>query len=116
MRIASALTCLTLALATSAARADGVDRRGAFRQPSLPGSAPAAPSSPPPPADSARVDGCLREAFAARGLNPYGDPPGALYMGGTPLFDEAGGRGRTLAEYAERKHPELVARCRLKAR
>jgi hypothetical protein len=39
--------------------------------------------------------------------NPYGDPKGTVYAGGTPLFDERSGRSRDRFEYILEKHPEL---------
>jgi hypothetical protein len=40
-------------------------------------------------------------------LNPFGDPSGTMYAGGTPLFDERTGRSRDRYEYILEKHPEL---------
>ena len=39
--------------------------------------------------------------------NPYGDPQGTAYMGGTPLFDERTGRTKDKFDYILEKHPEL---------
>ncbi len=39
--------------------------------------------------------------------NPFGDPPGTAYMGGTPLFDERTGRSKDRYEYILERHPEL---------
>lgn len=50
----------------------------------------------------------IEERIAERGLNQYGDPRGTMYMGGTPLFDEATGRTRDRWEFLADKHPELV--------
>jgi hypothetical protein len=39
-------------------------------------------------------------------LNEYGDPQGTVYVGGTPLFDEATGMYQPLYEYLLSQHPE----------
>lgn len=54
---------------------------------------------------------CLDAQLAARGLNPYGDPPDTMYAGGTPLFDETTGKRRDRAEYVFAKHPEIARAC-----
>lgn len=43
-----------------------------------------------------------------QGLNPYGDPAGTVYLGGSPLFDEE--TGETVDRYLHvlRKHPVLL--------
>lgn len=51
----------------------------------------------------ARIEKWLK----AEGKNEYGDPPGTLYAGGTPLFDERTGRVRDRFEYILDKHPHL---------
>jgi len=53
-----------------------------------------------------RVDRWLKE----RGLNEYGDAPGTVYAGGTPLFDERTGRRTDRYDYILRRHPELRPR------
>jgi len=50
-----------------------------------------------------RVDRWIRE----NGRNEYGDPPGTVYAGGTPLFNEMTGRTTDRYEYILKKHPEL---------
>lgn len=40
-------------------------------------------------------------------LNPYGDPRDTMYLGGTPLFNEATGKSKDKYEYILEKHPEL---------
>ncbi len=39
--------------------------------------------------------------------NPYGDPSGTMYTGGTPLFDERTGKSKDKYEYILERHPEL---------
>jgi hypothetical protein len=45
--------------------------------------------------------------IAETGRNPYGDPKGTAYAGGTPLFDERSGARKDRYEYILEKHPEL---------
>jgi len=59
----------------------------------------------------ARRESCLDAWLAQRGLNAYGDPPGTMYMGGTPLFDEATGERRDRVAYLIAKLPELAKAC-----
>jgi hypothetical protein len=42
-----------------------------------------------------------------RGLNEYGDAPGTMYTGGTPLFDEKNGTAVDRYVYLIRRFPEL---------
>ena len=39
-------------------------------------------------------------------LNEYGDPNDTVYIGGTPLFDEATGKKIDKYEYILRSHPD----------
>jgi len=64
---------------------------------------PAPPSAPPP--------SCLDAQLAAKGLNPYGDPPDTMYPGGTPLFDEKSGKRTDREAYVRAKHPEIARAC-----
>lgn len=41
-------------------------------------------------------------------LNRFGDPPGTMYSGGTPLFDEATGACLDRHEYVIRRHPRIL--------
>lgn len=41
------------------------------------------------------------------GLNEYGDSPGTVYTGGTPLFDETGGGYQDRYQRVLEKYPEL---------
>ena len=73
---------------------------------------------PPPPVHQApvergqsAVDDQLRRRIddwiKRNGRNPYGDPPGTMYMGGTPLFDENTGVTKDRYLYILEQHPEL---------
>ena len=61
---------------------------------------------PPPPAES-----CLDRQLAAKGLNPFGDPQGTMYTGGTPLFDEKTGRSTPREQYVFARHPDIARAC-----
>lgn len=50
-----------------------------------------------------RIDQWVRE----NGLNEFGDRPGTVYAGGTPLFNEMTGRQMDRYEYILKRHPEL---------
>jgi hypothetical protein len=62
--------------------------------------------SPAPAAPS-----CLDAQLAAKGLNQYGDPPGTMYTGGTPLFDEKTGVSTAREQYVYAKHPDIARAC-----
>ena len=53
--------------------------------------------------DKQRIDDWIKQ----NKLNSYGDPPGTMYMGGNPLFDERSGQLRDRYEYIMSRHPEL---------
>jgi hypothetical protein len=55
------------------------------------------------PATKQRIDRWIKE----KGRNEYGDPKDTMYMGGTPLFNEATGRRKDRYEYILERHPEL---------
>ena len=78
--------------------------------PQPPQAAVPAPSRPlagtEPPVDEQlhrRIDEWIR----GNGLNPYGDPQGTMYSGGTPLFDESTGITKDRYQYILEQHPEL---------
>ena len=50
-----------------------------------------------------RIDQWIRE----NGRNEFGDPPGTVYAGGTPLFNEMTGQSMDRYEYILKRHPEL---------
>jgi hypothetical protein len=49
----------------------------------------------------------IDEWIARHGLNDYGDPPGTMYRGGSPLFDERTGVLKDRYLYILEHHPEL---------
>ena len=60
---------------------------------------------------SAPAQSCLDRQLTEKGLNPFGDPEGTLYAGGTPLFDEKTGRSVPREQYVLAKHPEIGRAC-----
>jgi hypothetical protein len=54
---------------------------------------------------------CVDRELAARGLNQFGDPPDAMYAGGTPLFDERTGKATDRVEYVLSHHQAIAAAC-----
>ena len=44
-------------------------------------------------------------------LDQYGNPAGTMYMGGTPLFDEASGKSLDRLEYIYKNHADVKAAC-----
>lgn len=50
-----------------------------------------------------RIDKWIRDS----GRNEFGDEPGTMYAGGTPLFNEMTGRRLDKYEYILKRHPEL---------
>ena len=64
-----------------------------------------------PAAQPAETESCLDRQLSQRGLNPFGDPPGTIYAGGSPLFDEKTGRTLDRTGYVGARHPEIVRAC-----
>ena len=71
------------------------------------------PASAAAPVASTATDGgsCIDTWLADHRLNEYGDPPGTMYAGGTPLFDEASGQRKDRVAHVLAKHPALAAAC-----
>ena len=76
--------------------------------PAATGESPAARGESP--AAGARA-ACFDAWLAARHLNQFGDPPGTVYAGGTPLFDEAASTPRDRLRLLLAKHPGLEQAC-----
>jgi hypothetical protein len=70
----------------------------------------APPAAPTPQAQEA-PQSCLDRQLAAKGLNPFGDPEGTMYAGGTPLFDEKTGRMTPREQYVLARHPDIARAC-----
>lgn len=64
-----------------------------------------------PPRPAAPAPSCIERELAAKGLNEFGDPPGTVYAGGTPLFDEKTGRSTPRDQYVLSRHPEIARAC-----
>ncbi len=64
---------------------------------------PAPPGAPP--------QSCIDRQLAEKGLNPFGDPEGTMYAGGTPLFDEKTGRTLPREQYVLAKRPDIARAC-----
>lgn len=62
------------------------------------------PPAPPTNEERAMIEFWLKE----EGLNTYGDPDGTMYIGGTPLFDEATGKQKDRFMYIVEKHEGLL--------
>jgi hypothetical protein len=69
--------------------------------------APCRQEAPP----AAPAASCLDRQLAAKGLNPFGDPEGTMYPGGTPLFDEKTGRSTPREQYVFARHPDIARAC-----
>jgi hypothetical protein len=72
------------------------------------GTATQDPQAPPPPAPPAS---CLDRELSKRGLDQFGGPPGTMYAGGTPLFNEMTGKRTFREEYVYANHPDIAAAC-----
>lgn len=71
----------------------------------------ASPAGEPARADARAALTCLDEELRKRGLNEFGDPPGTVYAGGTPLFDEKTGKTMDRETFLRSKHAELARAC-----
>jgi len=71
----------------------------------------ACPQTAPTPQAQAPPQSCLDRQLAAKGLNPFGDPEGTMYAGGTPLFDEKTGRMTPRDPYVLARHPDIARAC-----
>jgi hypothetical protein len=54
---------------------------------------------------------CLDAELQKRGLDKYGNEPGTMYPGGTPLFDEATGKRKDRTAFVYAHHPEIAQAC-----
>jgi hypothetical protein len=60
---------------------------------------------------AAAAQPCLDAQLGRLGLNQFGDPPGTMYTGGTPLFDEKTGKSTDRAAYIFARHPDIARAC-----
>jgi hypothetical protein len=63
-------------------------------------------------ASRAAEEECVDQWLAARKLDPYGNPLGTMYAGGTPLFDERTGEHVDRLAYVYRRQPLAREACR----
>lgn len=70
-----------------------------------------APRPTPAEEAAARRRACVERELSDRGLNAYGDPPGTVYTGGTPLFDEKTGRREDRLDHVLARVPAIAAAC-----
>jgi hypothetical protein len=54
---------------------------------------------------------CVDRELQKRNLDKYGNAPGTMYPGGTPLFDEATGKRSDRTAYVYAHSPEIRAAC-----
>lgn len=76
----------------------------------------APPPTPPepPPATAPQLSAeekCVDGWLSAKQLDPYGNPAGTLYAGGSPLFDEATGEKKDRLKYVYHLQPDAKAAC-----
>ncbi|WP_248344747.1 hypothetical protein [Anaeromyxobacter paludicola] len=95
--------------ATPAAPAPRADAAPAT--PAPPASPPGAAAPAPGPDGVAARNACVDRELARRGLNAFGDRPGTVYAGGTPLFDERTGRTADRHEHVLSRQPSIAAAC-----
>lgn len=63
------------------------------------------------PERAQEIAACVDRWLGSKGLNQYGNAPGSMYMGGTPLFDERTGKRVDRVALVLRKHPLLRSAC-----
>jgi len=89
--------------------------------------APVPPAAPPAakplvaagPADAGAgiwtqaQEACVNRWLQAHGFDGYGSPQGTMYLGGSPLFDEATGQSTTRQAFLAAHQPEALRSCGL---
>ena len=118
---------LTLALAALAAGCAKPDRPAATPTPAPPATPrptsetttpPADVTAPPEPAGERlsasreAEEACVDKWLAERRLDPYGNPEGTMYAGGTPLFNERTGETVDRLDYVYKRQPLARTACR----
>jgi hypothetical protein len=58
-------------------------------------------------------EACVNRWLQAHGLDGFGSPQGTMYLGGSPLFDEATGRNTTRQAFLAAHQPEAFRTCGL---
>lgn len=59
----------------------------------------------------AAVESCLDKWLNGKKMDRYGHPEGTMYMGGSPLFNEATGESKDRLEYVFARQPESKKAC-----
>jgi hypothetical protein len=59
----------------------------------------------------AAVESCLDKWLNGKKMDRYGHPEGTMYMGGSPLFNEATGESKDRLEYVFARQPEAKKAC-----
>ncbi len=54
---------------------------------------------------------CVDRWLVEHHLGSFGDPEGTVYVGGTPLFDEAMGTDTPRLQYVYARHPDAALAC-----
>lgn len=75
--------------------------------PPLEAQSPERTQAPPRATEEACVDAWLE----AQKLDPYGNPAGTMYLGGTPLFDERTGETTDRLTYVYQRQPKAKTAC-----
>ena len=74
--------------------------------------APANEAAPAPRIDvDAKQTECVDKWLKGHGLDPYGNPQGTMYAGGTPTFDETTGRSVDRWTLVAKNRPEALHSC-----
>ena len=75
---------------------------------------PASAAEPPGTLSASRAAelACVDKWLAGRKLDPYGNPLGTMYAGGTPLFDERTGEHVDRLAYVYKRQPLAREACR----
>ena len=61
--------------------------------------------------EASAAETCLDAWLHKRNLDPYGNPEGTMYAGGTPLFDERTGETKERLDYVFERHPDARDAC-----
>ena len=65
----------------------------------------------PPGGSLAAETSCVDAWLEKNKMDQYGNAAGTMYMGGTPLFDEASGKSMDRLEYIYKNHPDVKVAC-----
>jgi hypothetical protein len=94
----------------SSVRPDASTPAPGTSQGGLTGDAGTAPA-PLSEAERQAKEACVDQWLKQKKLDPYGSPEGTMYMGGSPLFNEATGETKDRLEFVYQKQPEAKKAC-----